>query len=133
MERKNKMQNVSFRSVGEFLEYLPAEERVIVDVLRKLILDTLPGIEERLSFNVPFYRMKKDICFIWPASILWGKKKTYEGVRLGFSYGHVLQDEIGYLNKGNRKQVSWRDFGDAKEVDRDLIRMYLYEAISIHS
>ncbi|HNT19054.1 MAG TPA: DUF1801 domain-containing protein, partial [Saprospiraceae bacterium] len=66
MERKNKMQNVSFRSVGEFLEYLPAEERVIVDVLRKLILDTLPGIEERLSFNVPFYRMKKDICFIWP-------------------------------------------------------------------
>jgi hypothetical protein len=133
MDRKNKMQNVSFRSVEEFLEYLPAEERVLVEVLRKLILDTLPGIEERLSFNVPYYRMKKDICFIWPASILWGKKKTYEGVRLGFSYGHLLQDEIGYLNKGNRKQVSWRDFGDAKEIDRDLIRMYLYEAISIHS
>jgi len=129
MERKNKMQNVSFRSVGEFLEYLPAEERVIVDVLRKLILDTLPGIEERLSFNVPFYRMKKDICFIWPASILWGKKKTYEGVRLGFSYGHLLQDEMGYLDKGNRKQVSWRDFVHTQEIDQDLIRTYLYEAI----
>ena len=67
-------------------------------------------------------------CFLWPASVKWGQKVTYEGVRLGFNYGYLLHDEIGYLNKGNRKQVYWRDFTGTQGVDVDLLKSYLYEA-----
>ncbi|WP_239524958.1 DUF1801 domain-containing protein [Leptobacterium flavescens] len=126
-----KMQNVSFGSVEEFLDYLPQDELEITLYLRKLILECFPNCTEKLSYNVPFYKRYSNVCFIWPASVLWGKKKTYEGVRLGFTKGYLLQDEIGFLSKENRKQVYWRDFKKLSEIDADLVKSYLFEAITI--
>ena len=37
-----KMQHVKFGSVGEFLDYLPDNEREIVEVLRAIVLDSIP-------------------------------------------------------------------------------------------
>lgn len=122
------MQNVSFQSVDEFLEFLPEDERWVAEKLRNLVLDTLPEIDERLSFNVPYYRLKKDICFIWPASVLWGKHKSYTGVRLGMTSGYLLQDETQYFNLGNRKQVTYRDFIRLNEIETELLKTFLFEA-----
>jgi hypothetical protein len=80
---------------------------------------------------VPFYKRHKTVCFIWPASVFWGSKKTYEGVRFGFANGYLMQDEIGYLNKGDRKQIYWRDFTSVSEIDISLLRAYLFEAMMI--
>ena len=57
MEReRRKMQSVSFRNVGEMLAYLPEDELVMVEHLRELVLETIPGLTEKLSFNVPFFK-----------------------------------------------------------------------------
>ncbi len=125
------MQNVSFHSVDEFLEFLPEEELKIVELLRRIIFNCIPGITEKLSYNVPFYRRHKNIFFIWPAAVLWGTKKSYEGVRLGFSKGYLIQDEINYLDKGDRKQIYYKDFLSVKEIDIELLQSYLLEAIVI--
>lgn len=131
MAIKIKMQNVSFQTVEEFLEFLPDDELKIVTVLRELVLSCMPDACEKLSFNVPFYKRHKTVCFIWPASVLWGKRKTYIGVRFGFANGYLLQDEIGYLDKGARKQIYWRDFTSVKSIDIDLLKAYLFEAIML--
>lgn len=123
------MQQVKFRSIEECLDFLPADELAITEVLRKLVFECIPGVTEKLSFNVPFYKRHKGICFIWPASILWGKKKTYEGVRFGFQYGNMLTDEDGYLEKGDRKQVYWKDFTKLRADDIDMLKALLYEAV----
>lgn len=125
------MQNISFDTVEDFLEFLPVDELRIVNVLRMLVLDCMPDAIEKLSFNVPFYKRHKTVCFIWPASVFWGSKKTYEGVRFGFANGYLMQDEIGYLNKGDRKQIYWRDFTSVSEIDVSLLRAYLFEAMMI--
>ena len=125
---KQKMQEVSFRSVDEFLEFLPEEELKITEELRKTVFECIPEVKEKLSYNVPFYRKYATICFIWPSSVLWGKKKTYEGVRLGFAKGHLMKDTSGYLDKGDRKQVYWRDFPTIKDIEYDLVRSFLFEA-----
>jgi hypothetical protein len=125
------MQSVSFKSMEEFLNYLPPEELEIVLFLRKIVFNCIPAAEERLSFNVPFFKKNKNICFIWPASVLWGKKKTYEGVRFGFTYGNLLDDETGYLEKDERKQVYWRTFTALKQIDVDLLKTYIFEAAVI--
>ena len=125
------MQNISFDTLEDFLEFLPADELRIVNVLRMLVLDCMPDAIEKLSFNVPFYKRHKTVCFIWPASVFWGSKKTYEGVRFGFANGYLMQDEIGYLNKGDRKQIYWRDFTSVSEIDVSLLRAYLFEAMMI--
>ncbi|MBA3662996.1 MAG: DUF1801 domain-containing protein [Bacteroidetes bacterium] len=128
---KYKFQSVSFKTVEEFLEYLPEDELKIVKVLRKLVLDSLPGVTEKLSYNVPFYKVHRGICFIWPSSVKWGKGHSWTGVRFGFQQGNLLSDEINYLDKGERKQVFWKNFSSVKDIDADLLKSYIFEAAII--
>jgi len=127
---KNKMQDVNFKSVDELLAFLPEDELMIVERLRKIIFSCIPGCKEKLSYNVPFYKMHTNICFIWPPSVKWGGS-GHEGVRFGFTNGYLLTDEFGYLDKGTRKQVYWHDFISLKEIDAGLLRTYIFEALLI--
>lgn len=128
---KINMQNVKFQSIAEFLAFLPPEELEVVEFLRQLIYDCIPDVSEKLSYNVPYFKRHKTICFLWPGSVLWGKKQTYTGVRFGFTQGHLLSDELGYLKLEGRKQVAWRDFQSIEEIDVELLQMYIYEAAVI--
>jgi len=127
---KRNLQNVSFRNVDEFLEFLPDDELEIVEVLRKIIFSCIPDCEEKLSYNVPFYKRHSTICFIWPASVTWSGMKQ-EGVRMGFTRGYLMKDEINYLDKGDRKQVYWKDYYSTKDIDAELLKAYVFEAAFI--
>jgi hypothetical protein len=104
---KKSMQAVSFSSIHEMLAYLPDDELRLTEFLRNLIFECVPDVEEKLSFNVAYYMRNAGLLFIWPGSIGWGKK-TYPGVRFGFQSGYLIPDEIGYLDRGDRKQIFWR-------------------------
>jgi len=126
-----RMQQVSFREIDECLQFIPREELILVERLRDLVIDSIPNVIERLAYNVPFYKVHKNICFIWPSSVLWGKTISFKGVRFGFSNGYLLRDEIRYLDRGNRKHVYWKDFANSHEIDSDLLRSYIFEAVEI--
>lgn len=129
--KRKQMQNVAFKNINEFLEFLPPAEFKMVEMLRKTIVDCVPGIVEKLSYNVPFYSRNKSMFLIWPAAILWGNKKSYSGVRFGFQQGYLLNDELNYLDKGNRKQVYWKDFLTLYDIDIDILKTYIFEAVEI--
>ena len=126
---KQKMQDVSFRNVDEFLEFLPEGELETVKLLRQIIFDCVPNITEKLSYNVPFYKKNKGMFFIWPASVLWGKKKSYSGVRFGFQQGYLLRDDLHIFIKGNRKQVYYLDFLNSNDIDIDILKTYIFDAV----
>ena len=42
-----------------------------------------------------------------------------------------MQDELNYLEKGNRKQVYWKDYLTINEINVELIKMYLFDTISV--
>lgn len=128
---KQKMQDVSFRNVDEFLEFLQEDELKTVKLLRQIIFDCVPNINEKLSYNVPFYKKNKGMFFIWPASILWGKKKSYSGVRFGFQQGYLLRDDLNILLKGNRKQVYYLDFLNLIDIDIDILKTYIFDAVLV--
>ena len=128
---KQKMQDVSFRNIDEFLDYLPEAELKTVNLLRKIIFDCVPNIKEKLSYNVPFYKKNKGMFFIWPASILWGKKKSYSGIRFGFQQGYLLRDDLNILNKGNRKQMYYLDYLNLNDVDLDILKTYIFDAVLV--
>lgn len=125
-----RMQNVEFQTVEEFLDYLPERERAIVDILREIIMDCMPDCTERLSYNVPYYYRHSRVCFIWPASVPWGKVKL-DGVQLGFCKGFLLNDEINFLEKGNRKEVYVKTYFHPNDIDADVLKAYLFEAIVV--
>ena len=126
----SKMQSTNFRSVEDMLDYLPKEELEMVTVIRRLILSTIPDCEERLAYQVPYYYRASRICFIWPGSVPWGNV-TFQGVIMGFCRGYLLNDQAGYLDKGNRKQVCTKTFRQMNEIDVDLLRSYLFDAVEV--
>ncbi|MCB9261858.1 MAG: DUF1801 domain-containing protein [Flavobacteriales bacterium] len=125
------IQNVRFKTLEEFFDYLPPDELKISRFLYELTQDCLPFSTNKLSFNVPYFYGHRAICFIWPGSVLWGKKRTYKGVRFGLTSGHLLNDETQYFKLESRKFVSYRDFENIHEIDIDLLKSLLFEAWDI--
>jgi hypothetical protein len=119
-----------FQSLVEFWEHLPENERIIVDVLRQIVLMTLPkSCKEKLAYNVPFYYGKKRICLIWPASVPRGGFSS--GVLLGFNQGYKLKDVDNYLSHGTNKRIYYKIFQSPDEIDGDAIVKLLKEAVML--
>lgn len=123
-------QNIKFTSIEDFLEFLPKEELRIVNLLRAIILDCFPNPIEKLAYNVPYYYQYSRVCFIWPSSIPWGNVRK-DGVILGFVNGHLMRDEIGFLEASTRKQVRTKTFFNVSEIDPDLVKTYIFEALAV--
>jgi uncharacterized protein DUF1801 len=123
---------IKIRSILQLFEVLPEEERIIVDVLRQIILENLPAnCKEKISYNVPYFYGNKGICIIWPATIPRGGIK--EGVLLGLWYGYRLIDEDNYLTHGTNKQIFYKIYKTAEEIDEGAIVKLLKKAIRIDS
>jgi hypothetical protein len=119
---------MKINSLAQLYEILPEGERIMVDILRNIIIQNLPANhKEKISYNVPFFRGRKGICIIWPASIPRGGIK--EGVLLGFWYGNKLIDEDNYLKHGTNKQVFYKIFLSPEDIDEKAIAKLLKEAI----
>ena len=124
------MDRIKVKSLLELFELLPEGERIIVDVLRQIIIESLPGYcKEKISFNVPFFYGNKGICIVWPSRIPRGGIK--EGVLLGFWYGNRFKDFDNYLTHGTNKQIFYKIFKSADEIDEGAIKKLLTEAVKV--
>jgi len=124
------MQSVKFKSINEFFDFLLEDELIITEFLRDIIFECTNEVKEKLAFNVPYYMGNRGFLF---GQLLFcgGKKKTYEGVRFGFQQGNLLNVELNFLDKGNRKLIYWKDFKSIKEIDVDILKGYIFEALEI--
>jgi hypothetical protein len=116
-------QGIQFNTLEEFLNYLPEEEQEVVLFLRKIILECIPNCKEKLAYNVPFYYCHSRICYIWPASVPWGKVE--KGVAIGFCKNASFLDETFETTKFASKNT----FSTIKEIDVALLRQQIYEAV----
>ena len=121
---------IKFSSLLEFWEYLPGDERIITDILRQIVLETLPlHCKEKLTYNVPFFYGKRRICVIWPASVPGGGITS--GVLFGFCQGNKLSDKDCYLIHGSNKQIYYKIFHSPGEIEIDAITTLLKEAVQL--
>lgn len=121
---------MKIKNIVELFTILPEEERIITDVLRQIILETLPGYcKEKISFNVPFFYGNKGICIVWPATVPRGGIKL--GVLLGLWYGNKLADKDNFLTHGSNKQIFYKIYYKADEIDERPIKKLLKEAIKL--
>ena len=122
--------SIKIKSFVQLYELLTEEERIITDVLRQIITETLPEYcKEKISYNVPFFYGNRSICLVWPASIPRGGIK--KGVLLGFWYGNRLKDEGNYLTHGTNKQIFYKIFYSADEIKQKALVKILKEAAAL--
>lgn len=121
---------MKIKNLVELFAILPEDERIIVDVLRQVILDSLPSYcKEKISYNVPFFYGNRGICIIWPSTVPRGGIK--KGVLLGFWYGNKLKDVDKFLTRGTNKQVFYKIYQTPEEINDKPIRKLLKEAIGV--
>ena len=129
---------MSVKAIDEMLANLPKKEQILVNRLRALIMECIPKAEEKAYYGegVPFYRNNKLICFVWPASVFWGPKRTEEtqkkkGTALGFNQGYLMANEDGALLAEGRKQVYVMYFQTINDINEEQVRALLFEAALI--
>lgn len=124
------MSKERIKSLVQLYDLLPEHEKIIVDVLRHIVIDTLPSYcKEKISFNVPYFYGKKGICIIWPSTIPRGGIR--KGVLFGFWYGNKLNDVNNYLVQGTNKQIFYKIYHTPEEINvREIVRL-LKEAVKL--
>jgi len=80
----------------EYIEDAPVKYRETLHVLREIILNSSPFIEEKIAYTVPFFKHFGMLC-----CIAQGKR----GVEVGFWRGNELSNEQGALKSDERKIV----------------------------
>lgn len=121
---------MKIHNLVELFDVLSEEEKLMVDVLRQIILEALPDYcKEKISYNVPFFYGNRGLCIIWPSSIPRGGIK--KGVLLGFWYGNKLNDRECFLSRGTNKQIFYKIYQTAEEIDENPIKKLLEEAITL--
>ena len=113
---------------------LPKTEQLMVKHLRAMVFECLPAVTEKGYYGegIPFYTHHRMICFIWPASVVWGPKsksvKKTSQVTLGFCQGNLMSNADGILQAEGRKQVYVIYFHALSEIDEHTVRALLFEA-----
>ena len=121
--------DLTMANVDEFVASLPRSERVITQALRSIIMDSDPRIAEKLSYGVPYFSIRRRICFVWPASAPYGPKVGK--VSLGMCFGYLISDHDKMLQMDGRMQVSVARFGSLSEIDERKINEIMQEAILV--
>lgn len=94
--------------------------------VREVILGTLPNIEERLSYKIPFYNYhKKPMLYL---NILKGK----DYVDVAFVQGILLEKQFPILKNDNkRKQVRSIQLKSLEDLDHENFIALLHEASNV--
>ncbi|CAH8292747.1 hypothetical protein EV196_10377 [Mariniflexile fucanivorans] len=94
--------------------------------VRSVILNTLPEVEEKYSYRIPFYNIsKKTMIYL---NILKGK----DYVDVAFVQGILLEKQFPMLkNDNNRKQVRSIRLKTLEDLDHENFVALLHEASNI--
>ncbi|MFZ4057924.1 MAG: DUF1801 domain-containing protein [Ferruginibacter sp.] len=96
-------------AVDLYIDELDENLQSIVIAVRKCILKTVPEIEERFSYKIPFYHYYGMFCYINP------KKSSID---LGFCRGQDLLEAFPELESKNRKIVATVTIRSTKDVQQ---------------
>lgn len=91
----------------------------IVAMIRKLMKEYTPEVQEIMSYGIPSYRRKHIIAVISP---------TKKDITFAFSRGAEFEDKYGLL-KGVGKVSKHVKFKKVAEVDKDVLRYYIQQAL----
>lgn len=105
--------------VDEYLYNLPEPQQTIAKQLRQMLFSLVPGIEERLSFKIPFYHFFGMFCYI---------NAVPDGIDLGFCRGKDFAGEFPSLELKDRAIVATVTLYSVKDIRLKEVREIIVTA-----
>ena len=109
------------KSVDEFIATAPTEHQELLEMLRTLIFETFPKVNEQYKWSRPVYATEKDFCYL-------AKAKKY--VTLGFYNIQNISDPKGIL-EGTGKNMRHVKVDKKEKIDKPLFKKMLQQAAEI--
>ncbi|MDX2047453.1 MAG: DUF1801 domain-containing protein [Chitinophagaceae bacterium] len=109
------------RNVDDYIDALSSADAELVSIIRNIILSAVPGIEERLSFKIPFYHYYGMLLYI---------TKTKQGIDVTFCRGKDLAHEYPQLQKRNRAIAASVVIRDPKDITAYQLRELVAAAVA---
>lgn len=106
-------------AVDVYIESLPDEKARIAAQVRQLLLELVPGMEERYSFRIPFYHYFGMFAYL---------NETPEGMNLCFCRGKDLLLAFPQLELKGRAMVASVLLQEEKDIRKKNIRELILQA-----
>lgn len=97
------------RTVDEYIDSLPEDRKIICEKIRELVLENVPGIQEKLSFKIPFYHYFGMFMYL---------NNTCDGIDVGFCRGKDLTEAFPQLQLKERAIVATLCIKEKKDIRR---------------
>jgi hypothetical protein len=126
VEQPQAIEGMNRRSaaVDRLLEDWTPSQQVVVDVLRGIILDATPAIQESVKFSIPFYVMNGFLFYISP--------QKNGALYLAFCLGRHMGDHHGIFIGHDRKEVRHIVLESLDEHRLEIVRQYVLEAVELN-
>lgn len=108
--------------LDEFVTGLTPKVKELTERLRFLILSSVPGVEETIKYNVPFYSYNGSLCYL---------NTQEDHVILGFSNGAKLSNTQGILTESDQ-QTRHLVYMDLDQYTRGDILSVIHEAVMLN-
>lgn len=107
------------RLVDLYIDALNENEERIVEKIRMMLFELVPGIEERFSFRLPFYHYYGMFCYI---------NKVKEGIEFNLCRGKDLLMAFPELNRKNRATIAGITICSSKQMNIQQLRELILSA-----
>ena len=111
-------------AVDNFLFDKPENIRMIFEVLRDIIFDTVKDVEESVKWNYPFYSKNGLLCYL-----AFNKKE--KKVAIGFIEGCAMEDKYGVLNQ-DTMNIKKLFIDSVDTIDIKMIQYFLKQGVKIN-
>ncbi len=118
--------SVAVTTVDEYIAKTPDPVGETLRAARRLILDTLPDVEEFMKWGTPTYRLPdgEPVCYLYGGE---------NHVNLGFLFGARLDDPDGLLRGAGKKDSRHVHIASPEDMDSDAIAQLLTDSAGLAS
>ncbi len=113
-------------NLDSFLVKLPEAEATLTEALLDIVKDYYPDAKIKLAYGVPYFYLRKRVCFVWPTSI--PRSGVQHGVLLGFCFGNDINDPTGKFKGLQNKYVRFAVYEKLESIRIPEIQQWLIEA-----
>ena|SRR5690554_1564701 len=101
------------KQVTEYIENAPEEQKEIMQMVREIILQSVPGVKEEFKWSRPIFKLSKDFSYF---------KCNKNDVTIGFTKDIEKLNDPNKILKGTRKTMRHIKLKKSTDIDRNLLK-----------